>query len=77
MCGGTGCSSIPGTNGASDCCPSTIIEEAGGTYCGEAPCVMAGFTPSPVNPAFVGTAAPVGKLGRILPAVYVVEHDLF
>eukprot|EP00752_Nemacystus_decipiens_P009057 g8086.t2 len=59
LCGGVGCGAVPGTNGASDCCPDTIIEEAGGAVCGEAPCVMEGFTPSPVNPATVGTAAPV------------------
>lgn len=55
-CGGVGCSSIPGTTSA-DCCPSEII--AAGVTCGEAPCMMEGFTPSPVNPALFGTAAPV------------------
>ncbi|CBJ32828.1 expressed unknown protein [Ectocarpus siliculosus] len=59
QCGGEGCGAIAGTNGASDCCPDTIKEESGGVFCGEAPCVMAGFTPSPLNPAFDGTAAPV------------------
>lgn len=59
LCGGVGCGAVAGTNGASDCCPDTIIEEAAGEVCGEAPCVMDGFTPSPVNPATVGTAAPV------------------
>lgn len=61
QCGGVGCSAIAGTNGASDCCPDTIKQESGGVFCGEAPCVMAGFTPSPLNPAFDGTAAPVGE----------------
>lgn len=60
--GGVGCGAIPGTNGASDCCPDTIMEEAGEAVCGEAPCVMEGFTPSPVNPAATGTAAPVGEI---------------
>lgn len=60
MCGGPGCGAVVGTNGASDCCPGTIVEESGGEFCGDAPCVMSGFTPSPVNPAFDGTAAPVG-----------------
>ncbi|CAM9267001.1 unnamed protein product [Ascophyllum nodosum] len=58
QCGGEGCSNIPGTNGASDCCSGTIVIE-GAAMCGEAPCIMEGFTPSPVNPAFVGTASPV------------------
>ncbi|CAM9874269.1 unnamed protein product, partial [Ectocarpus sp. 13 AM-2016] len=61
QCGGVGCGAIAGTNGASDCCPDTIKEESGGVFCGEAPCVMAGFTPSPLNPAFDGTAAPVAS----------------
>lgn len=61
LCGGVGCGAVAGTNGASDCCPDTIIEEAAGEVCGEAPCVMEGFTPSPVNPATSGTAAPVGE----------------
>ncbi|CAM9220243.1 unnamed protein product, partial [Sphacelaria rigidula] len=59
FCGGQGCGAVSGTNGASDCCPDTIIEESGGAFCGEAPCVMEGFTPAPANPAFDGTAAPV------------------
>ncbi|CAB1102119.1 unnamed protein product [Ectocarpus sp. CCAP 1310/34] len=59
QCGGVGCGAIAGTNGASDCCPDTIKEESGGVFCGEAPCVMEGFTPSPLNPALDGTAAPV------------------
>ncbi|CAM9635574.1 unnamed protein product [Pylaiella littoralis] len=58
QCGGVGCGDIAGTAGASDCCPSTIIANSNGEFCGEAPCVMDGFTPSPVNPAFEGTAAP-------------------
>lgn len=61
FCGGPGCGAVQGTNGASDCCPDTIMENSGGAYCGEAPCVMEGFTPSPVNPASGGTAAPVGE----------------
>lgn len=61
QCGGDGCGV---NNGASDCCPGTIIEEANGATCdeiGAAPCVMDGFTPAPVNPANEGTAAPVGE----------------
>lgn len=66
LCGGEGCGAVDGTNGASDCCPDTIIEESGGVFCGDAdaPCVMEGFTPSPVNPASEGTAAPVGEKER-------------
>ncbi|CAN0144401.1 unnamed protein product [Discosporangium mesarthrocarpum] len=60
LCGGVGCGAVTGTRGASDCCPTDI--RAAGQYCGAgvvAPCLIDGFTPSPVNPALVGTSAPV------------------
>lgn len=41
MCGGVGCGTVTGTRGASDCCPSTIIEA--NQICGSsivAPCVI-------------------------------------
>lgn len=39
QCGGEGCDSIAGTNGASDCCSATIL--AYGVACGDmAPCIM-------------------------------------
>lgn len=54
QCGGDGCGSIPGTNGESDCCSTTIL--ASGIYCEDgvsAPCIM-------VNGTYVeATDAPV------------------
>lgn len=41
FCGGDGCSQVPGTAGASDCCPSTIL--TAGQNCGGqvvAPCIV-------------------------------------
>lgn len=56
-CGGEGCGTIPGTNGPSDCCPSTIEAEAGN--CGDAPCIIGEYTPAPTEvPA---TPAPYGE----------------
>ena len=49
QCGGVGCGSIVGTNGASDCCSATIALT--GVPCDDAaPCVMVDgtFTPAPV-----------------------------
>ncbi|CAN0467500.1 unnamed protein product, partial [Discosporangium mesarthrocarpum] len=41
FCGGVGCGAVPGTNGASDCCPTDI--RAAGQCCGAgvvAPCLI-------------------------------------
>ncbi|CAN0398167.1 unnamed protein product, partial [Discosporangium mesarthrocarpum] len=56
-CGGVGCGTIPGTGGSSSCCPSTI--ELSGKICGDAPCIIEGYTPTPA-PKIPETAAPVG-----------------
>lgn len=60
VCGGMGCGSIAGTNGASDCCSATIL--ATNTPCGEAPCVMVPgtYTDAPA-------AAPTMTLSPLAP----------
>ncbi|CAM9132401.1 unnamed protein product [Ectocarpus sp. 12 AP-2014] len=60
MCGGDGCGSVNGTAGASDCCPSTIINSA--RVCGGdivAPCIIPA-TPAPTPaPALTLMPTPV------------------
>lgn len=68
QCGGTGCGAIAGTEGASDCCPSTIMENAAGEFCGDAPCIIEGITPAPTD--VPGTPAPFGEMYNI---IYVLE----
>ncbi|CAN0483693.1 unnamed protein product, partial [Laminaria digitata] len=41
LCGGDGCSRVPGTAGAADCCPSVIFDA--NKFCGGqvvAPCIV-------------------------------------
>jgi len=63
ICGGVGCGSIPFTNGASDCCSTTII--ASGVSCGdgvEAPCIITEFptmAPTPTVEPTVPTPSPI------------------
>ncbi|CAN0421680.1 unnamed protein product, partial [Hapterophycus canaliculatus] len=62
QCGGVGCGNITGTAGASDCCPSAILNATGmgtGYECGGgvvAPCVLP-VTPMP-TPAPARTPFP-------------------
>eukprot|EP00752_Nemacystus_decipiens_P010756 g9573.t1 len=65
QCGGVGCGTIVGTNGAEDCCSDTIL--ATGVPCGvgvEAPCIMQNgtYTNAPMAAPTIpprGTLAPV------------------
>ncbi|CAM9387609.1 unnamed protein product, partial [Sphacelaria rigidula] len=60
MCGGVGCGNVSGTNGASDCCPSSILQSnqiCGGSIV--APCVIPS-TPAPtMSPAITPVPTPV------------------